>query len=206
MNILKLHFKKAIHRFLRKRHIEQKFINNCVQAQLKMDRVVNSEEMILVPELMAGFQLRYFEPGQEDSWFVVLNLSLEFGLWDSQRLSKFTSEMIPKGGVIVFNELNEPVACSALCLKKRFTPSAVLMNVIVLPSYRCLGISKVMLTDLIATSQSLAIPSITLLTDDFRLAAIGLYLQLGFRPDYSWSPDSGGRWEKVFAQLKDIKR
>lgn len=205
MQLINFQLKGFFSHLLSYYRLKQKMKINNSQTQLKMDRILKSKEIISVPELSPGFQQKYYEPNQDKFWLQVLNISHEFGVWDPPRLSKFTSEMIPHGGVIIFNDCYEPVACAAICLKKKFKPLAVLMNVIVLTSYRGLGISKVMVTSLLAKSQINKILGVTLLTDDFRLPAINLYLKLGFKPDYLWSLDAHDRWETVFAELGDKK-
>lgn len=164
-------------------------------------------EQFVASALDTGFHLVNFRAGLEQYWIDVLNESGEFGKWDMRRLSQFLlSDLLPGGGVLVFNHDHKPVACSAICLKKELEPFAVLMYVLVLPGYRGRGLSVAMIIDGLKACCQQGFPGVTLLTDDSRLPAINIYLKLGFRADMTMSSDAPERWEKIFAQLDTDKK
>ena len=74
-------------------------------------------------------------------------------------------------------------AVRAACFRKAFAPYAVLMYVVVLDEYRRLGLGAACTHEVIEAARSAGYPGIILHTDARRLAAIKLYLRLGFVPD-----------------------
>jgi mycothiol synthase len=173
--------------------------------QLKMIRLFEPQEEIIIPVLEDGFSFIRYTPGLEHRWMDLINASHELGTWNPQKFSQAViSSLLPQGGVLVAQHDNL-IACSAVCLKDKFFPYAILLNVLVLPEFRGHGISKAMVADGIATCKHKGIPGIILYTDDFRLAAINVYLELGFQPDMDASIDAKPRWQKVFSNLNNHK-
>lgn len=174
--------------------------------QLRMYRLFQQDEKFDTHDAIAGFHLVHFREGLEQSWVDVLNESAEFGNWDIAKLSRvLLSDLLPNGGVLIFNDKSKPVACSSVCLKKDFLPFAGLVHVVVLPPYRGHRLSASMIRSGLENSFRLGFPGVALLTDDFRLPAINIYLQLGFVPDKTMSLDASNRWERVFSQLDKYK-
>ncbi len=175
------------------------------KSQLKMKRLYQVADRFDIPILKEGFSLIRYKSGFEQQWVDLLNESGEFGFWDVPKLSgAILSTLLPEGGVLVAKN-DKLVSCSAVCLKEKFAPLAILLNVVVLPEYRGQGIAKVIISESNAVCHRQGIPGIILYTDNFRLTAIRSYLALGFRPDLGASSDAEKRWDQVFMELGNYK-
>ena len=75
------------------------------------------------------------------------------------------------------------------------------------PAYEGMGCGFCVSLAALRSLQALGVRECLLKTDDFRLPAVKIYLDLGFEPMYE--PDDEemkSRWEAVFAKLKEYKK
>lgn len=175
-------------------------------AQLKMYRLFRQDEQIPLPDISPKFNLVHYEIGMERLWVQLFNEGNEFGKWNEEKLQKkILSRLVKNGGVLVLNRQKKVVACSAMCIQTNTSPLATLMNVFVLPQYRGNRLSHAMILDGLNACYQAGIPGVVLLTDDFRLAAIATYLNLGFMPDETVSIDASVRWRTITEKLKQTQ-
>ena len=150
--------------------------------------------------LPEGFVQRAYRPGDEDGW-VELLVETGFEEWDRPRIDEYLadperregSSVVVEGGVVV-------AATFASRLTRDGVDLGVLDYVISSPDRRRLGLGRAVCTAVARFQVERGYPAVTLFTDDWRLAAIGLYLSLGFEPDMH-REDMPGRWDAIRAKL-----
>ena len=150
--------------------------------------------------LPEGFVQRAYRPGDEDGW-VALLLEAGFEEWDRPRIDEYLadperregSSVVVEGGVVV-------AATFASRLTRDGVELGVLDYVASSPARRRLGLGRAVCTAVARFQVERGYPAVTLFTDDWRLAAIGLYLSLGYEPDMH-REDMPGRWDAIRAKL-----
>ena len=167
--------------------------------QLKM--ALGTAAVSLLPDgaLPAPYGLRTYRPGDEAAWIDLLNAA-GFPSWD---LGKFSSYMTAperqQGSYLVVHHTRLVAAtfASQRCLEP---PEGALDYVICHPDHRNRQLGRAVCTAVLKYLAARSYETITLATDDWRLPAIKLYLNLGFEPVMSRA-DMPRRWEKVYRQL-----
>ena len=150
-------------------------------------------------ELPAGYVLRTYQPGDEKGWAEVLRLA-GFKDWSTDKCRDYLQESTRRRG-------SHLVACGKKVVAVTFStphpedPAVGLLDYVAThPDHRgcrlgrsvCAGVMRFFLAE--------GRPLVRLLTDDWRLPAIALYLNLGFEPVMTRA-DMPARWEAVFTQL-----
>lgn len=170
--------------------------------QLRMLKLFAKGERTELPALPKGYELAFYQAGDEARWLRLINESGEFGVWNEELLqAEILSTLIPGSAVFVIAD-EKLVACAAGCDLKNFRPFATLMYVVVLSEHRGKGLGVVVTAAAINGAQEAGYPGMILQTDDFRLAAIKTYLKLGFVPHCEHDAGAGARWELA---LKNIE-
>ena len=167
--------------------------------QLKM--ALSAAAVSLLPDgaLPAPYGLRTYQPGDEAAWIDLLNAA-GFPNWD---LGKFSSYMTAperqQGSYLAVHDTRLVAAtfASQRCLDP---PEGALDYVICHPDHRNRQLGRAVCTAVLKYLAARSYETITLATDDWRLPAIKLYLNLGFKPIISRA-DMPPRWEKVYRQL-----
>ncbi len=149
-----------------------------------------------------GYTLRQWQPGDDPGWVALLNESGAFGDWDEARM-----------GVEMVGLLRE---CQyfAVCGTKLVAGAGVLERslhkrtameigwVVRDPSFKGQQLGLGVTLAALKSAQGVASGRpIYLYTDDHRLAAIEMYLDLGFIPDLHSHRGYPKRWERVFKEL-----
>ena len=120
--------------------------------------------------------------------------------WTTERVADYVAEPERGSGSRV-------VACGTRIIASTFASWRELGRVGVLdyvachPDHRQRGLGRAVCTGVLEFFARRGYESVTLSTDDVRLAAIALYLSLGFAPDMT-REDMPGRWKKVMRQLR----
>lgn len=153
-------------------------------------------------EIPTGYELRTFQPGDEQLWVDVLNSTDSLGKWDMQRAFERLQgpvHVVAEGIHFITSE-GVPVATACLTHHEEM-PEAELGWVAVSPTHQGKGLGYQVCLATLHYIAGRGYPAAILYTDDHRLPAIKTYLQLGFRPliAHESQPE---RWREVLAALK----
>ncbi len=154
-----------------------------------------------VRRLKEGCRLRTYRDGDESAWAELLNDSSELGVWTVARIEKvLLSALLPDGQF--FATMDETLIAGAGLYdsEKRGRSCWEIGWVVTDPDHRGLGLAWHVTAAAVETALTQPPRPIFLMTDDFRVAAVKLYLKMGFVPDF----DHGSyrdRWAKLGGEL-----
>ncbi|NKB70856.1 MAG: GNAT family N-acetyltransferase [Candidatus Latescibacteria bacterium] len=154
------------------------------------------------PQLPPGYQLRPFRSGDEEAWAQLLNANGELGQWDRQRIDGLLAGgLVPEAQFFV-EWGGQLISCTGVFDRGEATPEPLweIGWVANHPEHRGKKMGAVTTVAATIAARSMVPRTIYLLTDDFRIPAIKVYLQLGYEPDYSHSTFPQ-RWADIFAVL-----
>ena len=168
-------------------------------AQLRMD--FTRFDTLVAPQPPPRYGLRTFRPGDEDAW-VDLLLTGEFGMWDRPRLDRMIAgdrAPLPPAGIffVTAGEQLVGTACTFLYAGEH-GDIAELGWVVVHPRHRGHGLGLQVCRAVLGFVRTLGIHYAYLLTEDFRLPAIKIYLALGFAPEMV-DPSHPAWWAAIMA-------
>lgn len=152
-----------------------------------------------VPE---GYMLRGFHPGDEEQYIELMHLA-GFDTWCNDNLDAVFKYAVPDGIFFAEHIATSKLAATAMgwCPPTPIYADAHEMGWVAAdPSHRGKGLGHIVVA---AATRALLVngaKSICLLTDDWRLPAISIYLKLGYMPVYH-APDMETRWEEVRHRL-----
>jgi mycothiol synthase len=143
-------------------------------------------DQLSAPAPPPGYGLRRYHPGDEEAWIGLLSTG-DFGTWDRARLERMLAgerAPLPLEGVFFATHQDQPIgaACTFLYNDQRQN-AAELGWVVVHPRHRGRGLGLPICQAALGFIHELGYVSAFLLTEDFRLPAIRLYLRLGFEPE-----------------------
>ena len=170
---------------------------------------------IPVTPLKDGWTVRGMGEGEGAAWARICEGA---GFFDSAEMGadeRWQAAMGSDPGVKTENVFfacdpqGKPVATAAARLivgdeREKYPPTAhglgYLHFVAALPQSRGVGAGAAVTAAVLRRFEELGLPDCILTTDDFRLPAIKIYLNLGWLPVLN-GPDMRERWERVLAQL-----
>jgi mycothiol synthase len=171
-------------------------------AQLQMvlpDAALATPPPVEVP---AGFALRMYQAPDEPA-LIALMRRAGFERWGSQTLAEWLPRALPDGYFLVVDERSARLAATTLAAHHPSTLhpfGGELCWLAVDPDYRGRGLGRLACA---ATTRRLigaGYRRIYLTTDDERLAAIRLYVELGYVP-FAYDATMPARWDAVYARL-----
>jgi mycothiol synthase len=167
--------------------------------QLKM--AISAAAVRLLPDvtLPAIYSLRTYQPGDEQAWIDLLDAA-GFEGWDLEKFTPYMAEPERQKGSYLAVHDTRLVAATFASQRHLDPPEGALDYVICHPDYRNQKLGRAVCTAVLKYLAGQAYETITLATDDWRLPAIKLYLNLGFKPVLARA-DMPSRWEKVYQQL-----
>lgn len=151
------------------------------------------------------YELRTFRHDSADDlngWYRLMELA-GFGVWDEARLAPILARILPNGWFFAVHRETGRLAASAMaCHEPRpLHPFGGALNwVCGDPARRGKGLGMSVCAAVTARLLAAGYENIFLLTDDFRLPALSIYLKLGYRP-LLHAPDMEERWQSVYEQL-----
>jgi mycothiol synthase len=152
-----------------------------------------------VPAPAPGYQLRAFAAGDEAGWAALLNANGELGSWSIERIEGVLAGGLKRQFFIASAE--GLVACAGVHdVALEGTPYWEIGWVASHPAHRGRGLGGQVTAAAVGYALGLPRRPILLRTDDFRLPAIKVYLQLGFAPllDHPSYPE---RWRLIGNKL-----
>ncbi len=154
-------------------------------------------------QLPTGYLLRTYQPGDESRFFQVMELAGWPG-WDARKLQPWYERTVAEGWFMVVHHATGEMVATAMALRDQSEfgrQGGEIGWVACAPEHRGKGlglaISAAATTRLIAEGYR----HIHLYTEDWRFAALKVYLQLGYIP-LLHAPDMAERWRAVCAQVQ----
>jgi len=157
---------------------------------------------LVQPGIPCGYSVRGFASGDEEAWCALLNAGGELGHWSLRRLQR-----VIEGGLVRSSQRfvvrgDQFVACAGVYQRCCCgLPAWEVGWIATHPHHRRSGLGRCVTIHALLASQSLSLRPIFLLTDDFRLPALHMYLGLGFVPDCT-TPDFARRWRLIRDRLR----
>ncbi|MBE6376129.1 MAG: GNAT family N-acetyltransferase [Lentisphaeria bacterium] len=170
-------------------------------AQLKM--IFNAEKTAL-PEinLADGFEIRTVSDS-ELAEYNALRASVNFSTWDEERLAAFRNKVLD-GGMLVIVEKATGNFVAAACAETTDMPElphvGVLGWVMTNPEKQGFHLGRSVSVAAMHRLYRQGYRSFSLLTDDFRKAAVKTYLKLGWQP-WLYLDEMEERWRKLADEL-----
>lgn len=163
-------------------------------------RMVRAHYRNLPPlDLPAGYALRSYQEGDEEGWANVVNSVGDLGNYDPAQAREFMMDkpQFDSEGLhfITFDGAPVATACAWRDRPKEVSIGQLHM-VAVDPGHRGKRLGTHVSTAVIRYFEAHGFPKVYLMTDDWRLAAVKTYLQLGFDPD-DYDDDHRARWTKL---------
>jgi mycothiol synthase len=146
-----------------------------------------------------GYELRTWQDGDEVRWAAIMDGAI--GAWDADRVrSEFLrQEGVEPGNVFVAARDGELVATATA--RRLPDPATGYVHMVAADAaHRGRGLGSLVSVAVLHRLRELGCTSAVLHTDDDRLAAVRLYLRLGFAPLHTAS-DHEERWARVLAAL-----
>jgi mycothiol synthase len=157
-----------------------------------------------VPE---GYRLRQYVEADQAGYSALMEKA-GFGVWDAERVKKTHEATLSQGMFVVENVGSQAIVATTLALHN---PQALhphggeLGWVAADPGHRGKGLGRATCGAVMNLFLSRGYERVYLMTDDFRLPAIALYLKLGFEP-LLHTAEMAARWEAVRRRLEAFKR
>ncbi len=170
------------------------------RSQLRM--ALQSLDQLPEVDLPAGYSPARLRMGEVEPWIAVLNSAGTLGTWDRERAERVVAgapARVVQEGIHLLWRGPEPVATACLT-HHGDTPEAELGWVAVSPAHRGRSLGRQICLVTLNYIRDQGYPSVFLLTDDQRLAAIRVYWGIGFRPRLA-DADHEGRWRDLTAAL-----
>lgn len=173
------------------------------QPQLKM---VWSEAALATPpepKLQADYALRIFDPAQDLADYLSLVHEAGFTDFSEQRVERCLSRVLPNGFFVVVHQPSGELVATAMATHNPtpFHPyGGELGWVAGHPAHAGKGLGMAVCTAVVKRLLSAGYERIHLLTDDWRLPALKIYLKLGFVP-FLFEQGIAERWEPICEKL-----
>ena len=156
----------------------------------------------VAPPLGSDIELRSWEPGDDAGWIALLNANGSFGSWDLDRLATETAGLIKEGQYFAVSAGKLAAGAGVLERPLSGQPALEIGWVVRHPEFKRKGLGlSVTLAALDYALNTAANRTVYLYTDDHRLTAISMYLDLGFQPRIRSHRSYAKRWDKVFRDL-----
>jgi mycothiol synthase len=168
------------------------------QSQLEMGYPVDRLGPTLVVSTLCGYALRTYQAGDESAWYLLMERA-GFGLWNAERLRSWIARIPPESWFMALDGQSGAIVATAMGLhdhSDRHPFGAQLGWVAVAPYHRRKGLGTAVCASVTARLIHAGYRDIHLYTEDFRVAALALYLKLGYQP-FIYAPDLVDRWRHV---------
>ncbi|MBI2765323.1 MAG: GNAT family N-acetyltransferase [Chloroflexi bacterium] len=134
-------------------------------------------------------------------WLDLLNVNGAFGPFTPERPAKENRTLVYEGQFFVEHG-GLIVATSGLYDRPlRRQPAWEVGWVAAHPKHRGIGLGRAVVSAVVADAFARDSRPVILFTDDFRLPAISIYLDLGFTPSLTSNRRYPRRWEEVYAEV-----
>jgi len=158
-------------------------------------------------EMPEGYALRAYRPGDEEAWAAIMNTGIRLGSgdWTAELCrEKLTGRpQFDPAGLFLATFGGQPVGSACAWVKQpEEAQVGELHMVCVLPEHRGRRLGYWLSLAALRRFAERGFREVGLSTDDFRLAAVRTYLDLGFQPEHT-HPGDAERWLLVLARLRE---
>ena len=166
--------------------------------QLLMRRDLSGLPELCLP---TGMKLMHFSNGMEACWNDIIAKSFQTP-YDFDKLMRADKAFCDERVLFLCIE-GVPVATAAVWHKERFDKDTGYVHMVgALPEYKGRKLGYLVTLAVMHRLKDEGFPKVVLETDDFRLPAIKIYLDLGFVADMSVHESMPERWEAVMSGLR----
>ena len=152
--------------------------------------------------LPEGYTLRTYQPGDEVGFYALM-ASVDWTGWDEDKLRPWLYRTLPEGWFFATHEKSGELVGSCMATHDPTWESPFCGEVgwtVVHPDQQGKGLGKTLVSAVLGRFLRAGYSCIHLYTEVWRLAALKVYLDLGFVP-YLQPPETTGQWEKICSQL-----
>jgi mycothiol synthase len=157
-------------------------------------------------KLPADYRLRQLEDRDAEAWGALMKEG-GFGEWPRDRLARHKRGVIPGGFFVIEHVPTGALVATANANHQptdRHPEGGELSFVVASPAHAGKGLGRAVTAAVVRRFLEAGYRRIYLKTDDFRLPAIKVYLQVGFEP-LLFADDMAGRWAAVDRELSRKK-
>ena len=153
-------------------------------------------------EVAEGYRLRTYQPGDESVWCRLVNECIGGEYTEEQCGRELTGRPWFDPADLFFVEHGGEAVGTACALRRPDlgTEAGYVHMVAVKPEHRGHGLGRALVLAVLHRFREMGFRAATLRTDDWRLAAIRMYLGLGFEPKMT-DGSHEGRWREVRGRL-----
>ena len=175
------------------------------QKQKQLQMVWPESRLKSPPEVTmpAGYALRTFQTGDAPQYFKLMD-SAGFKNWDNETLKPWLAKALPKGFFIMTESASGEIVATAMATHNPtdLHPFGGELGWLAASSEHAgKGLGLAVCAAVTRCFIQAGYRRIYLRTDDRRLAAIKVYLKLGYTP-FLFAPDMKERWRRVCEKLK----
>ena len=174
-------------------------------SQLKMHFSAARIAATPAPVVPAGFQLRSYRPNEDDEGYIRLMHSAGFTSWSVESIQRTRARALPEGLFFLVDERTGTLACTAVANRAGipgYSDGGEFGWLATAPEFRGRGLSRVIHDAVVRRYRQEGYQNLYLLTDDFRLPALKLYLGKGWEPIVC-DDDAQARWAAVRERLSE---
>jgi len=149
-----------------------------------------------------GYTLRTYRPGDEPGFYHVMALAGWPG-WDDEKLRPWIARIPPESWFMILHDATQTIVATAMGLHDHSNDhpfGGELGWVAADPAHRGQGLGRAVCAAVTARLIAAGYRNIHLYTEHWRLAAIKLYLKLGYAP-FLYTPEMPKRWREICEQL-----
>ena len=173
------------------------------RAQLQMvwpERLLDRPPEVTLPE---GYVLRNFRFQEAPAYYALMD-GAGFKEWNDDKLFPWFARLLPHGFFVIEHTPTGALVATAMASRnpKPLHPEGGELGWVAADAkHGGKGLGKAVCAAVVRSFLEAGFKRIYLLTDDWRLPAIKVYLQLGWDP-FLFAPDMDERWKIVCEQLK----
>jgi GNAT superfamily N-acetyltransferase len=166
----------------------------------KIEMIRPSSDLVPVPLVPAGYRLRTLEAGEEPRYEALFRSAFD----ETGRLGEIPGKILPGAFFVVEHLTSHRLAASCLAFRcdrpPRHLAAGQLAWLVVDPAHGRKGLGTIVAATVTNRLASEGYARPFLRTDDARIQAISIYLNLGWQPSL-YTAEMTGRWERIFAAL-----
>jgi D-aminopeptidase/GNAT superfamily N-acetyltransferase len=149
-----------------------------------------------------GYELRTYAPGDEPGFLRLMDLA-GFGRWGMDEFRTWLGKVLPEGFFVVVHQATRRIVATAMATHHptdRHPFGGELGWLAADPQHTGKGLGTLLCAAVTRRFLEAGYKRIYLLTDDWRLPALAIYLKLGWVP-YLFEADMPGRWKAACEHL-----
>ena len=154
------------------------------------------------PVLPAGYAVRTYETRDKQSFFSLMH-AVGWTQWDEAKLEEWQRRVLPAGWPIIIETTHNQLVASAMACTDCYEwgeQGGEVGWVATKPAYQGQGLGIYITAATVHHMLQAGYTYVHLYTEDWRLAALKIYLKLGFRPVIN-NEELDTRWQAIYTQL-----